>query len=362
MLEPASGPARASRTRCPHSCPRRHRLPCTSNSGQPIQHSVNPLVDVTCACQPAARLPPIRSSGKVHPPLRLSVSYGAKGAPWPVQAAAASALSLTSGAPLPLLSILLPRPRRGCRSVTFAAVLIALGGSGIRRAVLRVVIGGAAWPSPTASGTCSAPPSATADRVTALAACSAVTSPKQPQAVATSSGTTAGHVASRTGSDGTLALPRPATLSAFPGTRPYADEGVQQPAGRLVGGKRAVYQTPLVPPADGDLVYVVGSHLDPLPGRRSPRAGGAVRGRQLYINSSRPAFACFRSASPDGLAAPSSGTRLIDTSCGPTTFLDPATPVTSSPCPPDRDQAAADTRSYATQKRVCHVAEDHRRS
>jgi VIT1/CCC1 family predicted Fe2+/Mn2+ transporter len=70
----------------------------------------------------------------------------------PLQAAAASAASFTAGALLPLLAILLPPP--GWRvPVTFFAVLIALGlagalsarigGSNIRRAVLRVVIGGA---------------------------------------------------------------------------------------------------------------------------------------------------------------------------------------------------------------------------
>src|ERR1700688_4189230 len=72
--------------------------------------------------------------------------------PSPVQAAAASALSFTSGALLPVLAILLP-PAALRVPVTFAAVLIALGlagalsarlgGSNIRRAVLRVVIGGA---------------------------------------------------------------------------------------------------------------------------------------------------------------------------------------------------------------------------
>ena len=70
----------------------------------------------------------------------------------PFQAAAASALSFTSGALLPLLAILLP-PATLRVPVTFVAVLIALGlagalsarigGSEIRRAVLRVVIGGA---------------------------------------------------------------------------------------------------------------------------------------------------------------------------------------------------------------------------
>ena len=70
----------------------------------------------------------------------------------PVQAAAASALSFTSGALLPLVAILLP-PAALRVPVTFVAVLIALGlagalsarigGSNIRRSVLRLVIGGA---------------------------------------------------------------------------------------------------------------------------------------------------------------------------------------------------------------------------
>ena len=72
--------------------------------------------------------------------------------PSPVQAAAASALSFTSGALLPLLAILL-LPAALRVPVTFAVVLIALGlagalsarlgGSSIGRAVLRLVIGGA---------------------------------------------------------------------------------------------------------------------------------------------------------------------------------------------------------------------------
>ena len=70
----------------------------------------------------------------------------------PVQAAAASALSFTTGALLPMLAILLP-PASLRVPVTFAAVLVALavtgavsarlGGSNVRRAVLRVVVGGA---------------------------------------------------------------------------------------------------------------------------------------------------------------------------------------------------------------------------
>jgi VIT1/CCC1 family predicted Fe2+/Mn2+ transporter len=70
----------------------------------------------------------------------------------PAQAAGASAVSFLSGALLPMLAILLPPA--GLRvPVTFAAVLLALaltgalsarlGESDVRRAVLRVVIGGA---------------------------------------------------------------------------------------------------------------------------------------------------------------------------------------------------------------------------
>ena len=71
----------------------------------------------------------------------------------PFQAAAASALSFTIGAFLPLLAILLP-PQSWRVPVTFTAVLIALafagavsarlGASSIRRAVVRILIGGAA--------------------------------------------------------------------------------------------------------------------------------------------------------------------------------------------------------------------------
>ncbi|MCW2523517.1 MAG: rane protein [Frankiales bacterium] len=69
----------------------------------------------------------------------------------PVSAAVASAVSFVLGAMLPLLAILLP-PASARVPVTFAAVLIALGlagaagakigGGSVRRAVLRVVIGG----------------------------------------------------------------------------------------------------------------------------------------------------------------------------------------------------------------------------
>ena len=89
----------------------------------------------------------------------------------PVQAAGASALSFVSGALLPMLAILLPPA--GLRvPVTFVAVLVALApdrrpqrapGRQRRPPRRRCAWSSAersAWPSPTASGTCSAPPSA----------------------------------------------------------------------------------------------------------------------------------------------------------------------------------------------------------
>lgn len=70
----------------------------------------------------------------------------------PLQASFASALSFTLGAVLPLLAILLPPPSWRI-AVTFFGVLVALGiagwlsvqvgGGNARRAVLRVVVGGA---------------------------------------------------------------------------------------------------------------------------------------------------------------------------------------------------------------------------
>jgi VIT1/CCC1 family predicted Fe2+/Mn2+ transporter len=74
------------------------------------------------------------------------------GIPNPMQAAAASATSFVSGALLPMLAIMLP-PAGWRVPVAYVAVLIALagtgalsarlGGSDVRRAVLRVVVGGA---------------------------------------------------------------------------------------------------------------------------------------------------------------------------------------------------------------------------
>jgi vacuolar iron transporter family protein len=86
-----------------------------------------------------------------HVEAELGIDPHALTNPW--QAAASSAVAFTLGAVLPVLAITLPPPAARV-PVTFVAVLLALvltggvsatvGGAGRRRAVLRVVVGGAA--------------------------------------------------------------------------------------------------------------------------------------------------------------------------------------------------------------------------
>jgi vacuolar iron transporter family protein len=85
-----------------------------------------------------------------HVEVELGIDPEELSSPW--QAAGASALAFTVGGILPLLAILLPPPQWRV-AVAFVAVLIALGlagwvsahlgGSPIRMAVIRVVVGGA---------------------------------------------------------------------------------------------------------------------------------------------------------------------------------------------------------------------------
>ncbi len=103
--------------------------------------------------------------------------------------------------------------------------------------------------------------------VAALAACTAVSAPRQlqpdhaatvPSASSTTGGSTGGSTAPTVATTmtvhiavpGTAPLPVPAALVPFPGTPAFPGLGTWQPAGRLVGGKPAVYQTLLVPPGD----------------------------------------------------------------------------------------------------------------
>jgi hypothetical protein len=98
--------------------------------------------------------------------------------------------------------------------------------------------------------------------VIAVTACIGVSAsslrPPQRSAAAPSVSVTAGGSAAasrgpsvvRVVTPGTAPLPSPAALRPFPGTPAFPDLGIWQPAGRLVGGKTAVYETQIVPPGD----------------------------------------------------------------------------------------------------------------
>jgi hypothetical protein len=112
--------------------------------------------------------------------------------------------------------------------------------------------------------------------------------------------------------------------SARAATRTWRVWGGTCPCGRGQHGSDHQWRSGLGVTADGALVYVVGPLLDPLQVADLLVQAGAVRGMQLDINPSWPVFASFKPATPDGLAAPSNGTRLTGTYRGPETFFDPA--------------------------------------
>jgi hypothetical protein len=111
--------------------------------------------------------------------------------------------------------------------------------------------------------------------------------------------------------------------SARAATRTWRVWGGTCPCGRGQHGLDHQWRSGLGITADGALVYVVGPLLDPLQVADLLVRAGAVRGMQLDINPSWPVFASFRPATADGLAAPSNGSSLIDTSRGPATFFSP---------------------------------------
>ncbi len=106
------------------------------------------------------------------------------------------------------------------------------------------------------------PPIALLSCAVTLTACGAVNTSSQPQSLTTtatpavratpsgSASPSGGTTAVRVAVPGTSPLPAPAALQPFPGTQSYPNLGVWHPAGRLVGGQPAVYETLLVPPGD----------------------------------------------------------------------------------------------------------------
>ena len=73
--------------------------------------------------------------------------------------------------------------------------------------------------------------------------------------------------------------------------------------------------------ADGALVYAAGPALDPLQLAQLLARAGVLRGMELDINPGWPVFATYRPATPQGLASPHNGTRLLRTRLGAATFF-----------------------------------------
>ena len=113
---------------------------------------------------------------------------------------------------------------------------------------------------------------------------------------------------------------RPSTLAS---TRDWLLWGGTCPCGKGQHGYENQWRSGLGVTADGALVYVVGPKLAPFQVAALLVRAGAVSGMQLDINPTWPVFASFKPATPDGLAAPSNGARLIATYRGPATFFDP---------------------------------------
>ncbi|MHB8191343.1 MAG: phosphodiester glycosidase family protein [Ferrimicrobium sp.] len=75
--------------------------------------------------------------------------------------------------------------------------------------------------------------------------------------------------------------------------------------------------------ANGALVYVQGPALDPLQLAEILAQAGAVRAMQLDINPDWPIFATYNPSTPNGLASPTNGTKLLaSTVQGPWTFFE----------------------------------------
>ena len=145
--------------------------------------------------------------------------------------------------------------------------------------------------------------------VTALAACSTATAPAAPQShqaaapsavtapgrpAAAGAAPRAGRTGSRAGAGRVVkALSAPVTLRPFPGAQAYAGEGVWQPAGRLVGGKPAVYQTLLVPPGGTERAGIAWMNTNLLSAR-------------LYSGSESPGGGPYKYTAPVSPAAASS--------------------------------------------------------
>jgi hypothetical protein len=114
---------------------------------------------------------------------------------------------------------------------------------------------------------------------------------------------------------------RPTTLAASPDWHAWGNTCGLKSCAASVPGIDHQWRSALGVTADGALVYAVGPALDPLQLAQLLVRAGVVRGMELDINPGWPVFAAYRPATPNGLAAPSNGTKLLATHLGASTFF-----------------------------------------
>jgi hypothetical protein len=114
---------------------------------------------------------------------------------------------------------------------------------------------------------------------------------------------------------------RPTALAAGPDWRAWGNTCGQTSCAASVPGIEHQWRSGLGVTADGALVYAVGPALDPLQLAQLLVRAGVVRGMELDINPGWPVFAAYRPATPNGLAAPSNGTKLLATRLGAAIFF-----------------------------------------
>jgi hypothetical protein len=113
----------------------------------------------------------------------------------------------------------------------------------------------------------------------------------------------------------------PTSLAASPDWQAWGNTCGLYSCAASVPGIDHQWRSGLGVTASGALVYVVGPALDPLQLAQLLVRAGVVRGMELDINPGWPVFATYRPTTPDGLAAPSNGSKLLDTHLNAKTFF-----------------------------------------
>ena len=114
---------------------------------------------------------------------------------------------------------------------------------------------------------------------------------------------------------------KPTALAASPDWRAWGNTCGAKSCAASVPGIEHQWRSGLGVTANGALVYAVGPALDPLQLAEVLVRAGVVRGMELDINPGWPVFAAYRPATPEGLAAPANGTKLLATRLGASIFF-----------------------------------------